>query len=85
MAVIDLIIVGFVSISLVVSLSRTPTVTKISTEELTDIEISAKALEIYLQDKQDHDKYCPFFTWEQPSLEVYKKTLESQLPEGCKK
>ena len=41
------------------------------------------ALEIYLQDKSDHKEYCPEIKWEQPDIEIYKKTLKSQLPEGC--
>lgn len=44
-----------------------------------------KALEIFLQDKEDHQNYCPKIMWEQPDIEVYKEKLESQLPEDCKK
>ena len=44
-----------------------------------------KALELFLQDQEDHDKYCPKFKWKQPPLKVYKKKLKSQLPEKCKK
>ena len=54
----------------------------ISTGDLAD---DLKALEIYLQDKEDYEKHCPKIRWEQPKLEVYKEKLESQLPEGCKK
>ncbi len=57
----------------------------VSQDELTEIEIAAKALEIYLQDKKDYDKYCPLRTWEQPSLDTYKETLKSYLPKDCKK
>ena len=55
------------------------------TSDVNDLERNAKALELYLQDRHDHDEHCPFLTWEQPPLDVYKKTLESQLPEECKK
>lgn len=44
-----------------------------------------KALEIFLQDKEDKQTHCPKLKWEQPDIEVYKKTLKSQLPETCKK
>jgi len=44
-----------------------------------------KALELFLQDQEDHEKYCPELEWEQPSIEVYRKILKSQLPEECKK
>ena len=43
-----------------------------------------KALEIFLQDQDDYSKYCPQKDWTQPDIEVYKKTLKSQLPKGCK-
>lgn len=44
-----------------------------------------KALEIFLQDKEDKKKHCPKLKWKQPSIEVYKKKLKSQLPANCKK
>tara|TARA_B100000073_G_scaffold229685_1_gene191704 strand:+ start:134 stop:388 length:255 start_codon:yes stop_codon:yes gene_type:complete len=66
-------------------ISRPDANAAISQEGLTDIEISAKALEIYLQDKEDHKKHCPKVKWDQPALDTYKKKLKSQLPEGCKK
>ena len=81
---VELFILGFASISLIVTLAGSPDEFKLTNNDLTELEISAKALELYLQDKKDHDKYCPFRTWEQPSLDIYKKFLESQLPEGCK-
>jgi hypothetical protein len=84
MPVIDIFILGFAGISLLVTLTTAPMSAKLSADEVTDLERSAKALELYLQDKKDHDKHCPFLTWEQPALDVYKKTLESQLPKGCK-
>ena len=53
-------------------------------QDLTDLERDARALELFLQDRKDYDDHCPFITWEQPDISVYKETLESQLPEGCK-
>ena len=52
--------------------------------DLSDMERDALALELYLQDKQDHADYCPQISWEQPPLSTYKETLRSHLPEGCK-
>jgi hypothetical protein len=55
-------------------------------EEPTDeMKRDIMALELFLQDKVDHEKYCPQICWEQPKLDVYKEKLESQLPEDCKK
>ncbi len=53
-------------------------------EDLSDVERDDRALELYIQDKQDHKDHCPDIEWDQPSLDIYKSTLESQLPEGCK-
>jgi hypothetical protein len=39
---------------------------------------------LFLQDRKDHSEYCPEISWEQPNIEIYKETLESHLPEGCK-
>ena len=50
-----------------------------------DLKRDMKALEIFLQDQDDHAKYCPKKKWEQPDISVYKKQLKSQLPKGCKK
>ena len=52
-------------------------------EPIDDLKRDTKALELYLQDKEDKQKYCP--KWTQPSIDVYKRTLKSQLPEKCKK
>ncbi|HBQ60728.1 MAG TPA: hypothetical protein DD671_14205 [Balneolaceae bacterium] len=54
------------------------------TQLVSDMETDARALELFLQDRKDHSEYCPETPWEQPDIEVYKETLESQLPEGCK-
>ena len=43
----------------------------VSQEELTDIEISAKALEIYLKDREDYKKNCPSIKWDQPALKFF--------------
>lgn len=42
------------------------------------------ALELFLQDEEDHRVHCPTVKWTQPSIDVYKEQLKSQLPEGCK-
>tara|TARA_R100000008_G_scaffold83381_1_gene68747 strand:+ start:861 stop:1091 length:231 start_codon:yes stop_codon:yes gene_type:complete len=52
--------------------------------DLDEMERDALALELYLQDKQDHKDYCPHIKWKQPPLSTYKETLVSHLPEGCK-
>ena len=50
-----------------------------------DLKRDMKALELYLQDQKDHKEYCSNLKWDQPVIEVYKKTLKTQLPAGCKK
>jgi len=52
--------------------------------DLSDIQRDALALELYLQDRKDHDEHCPQIQWEQPKLDTYKEELRSQLPEECK-
>jgi len=54
-------------------------------EPTDDLKRDMKALEIFLQDKEDKQTHCPKLKWKQPDIEVYKKTLKSQLPESCKK
>lgn len=44
-----------------------------------------KALELFLQDQEDHKEYCPDLEWQQPEIETYREKLESQLPKECKK
>jgi len=56
----------------------------IAAPECDDLKRNMKALEIFLQDQDDHQKHCPKVKWNQPDIDVYKKTLKSQLPEGCK-
>ncbi|OUU74784.1 MAG: hypothetical protein CBC29_06545 [Methylococcaceae bacterium TMED69] len=50
-----------------------------------DLKRNMKALELYLQDQEDYEEHCPELKWDQPDIDVYKKELTSQLPEGCKK
>ena len=52
--------------------------------DLSEMERDARALELYLQDQKDHENYCPQIEWNQPSLNTYKETLTSHLPDGCK-
>ena len=52
-------------------------------EPMDDLKRDTKALELFLQDKEDKQKHCPKLQWKQPRIEVYKETLKSQLPEGC--
>ena len=54
-------------------------------QETDDLKRDMKALELYLQDQEDHKEHCPTLKWDQPDISVYKEKLESQLPEGCKK
>ena len=54
-------------------------------EKLDGIKRDVKALELYLQDQEDHDKYCPTEEWEQPDIDVYKEKLKSQLSDFCKR
>ena len=48
-----------------------------------DLKRDMIALELFLQDQEDKEKFCPKLAWKQPDIEVYKKELKSQLPEGC--
>ena len=54
-------------------------------QQANDLERSAKALEFFLKDREDHKEHCPRLKRDQPKLEVYKKELKSQLPKGYKK
>lgn len=54
-------------------------------EPIDDLKRDTKALELFLQDKEDHKAHCPKLKWKQPDISVYKETLESQLPKECKK
>lgn len=50
-----------------------------------DLKRDMTALEIFLQDQDDHAEFCPKIKWEQPDISVYKEELKSQLPKNCKK
>ena len=56
----------------------------IDLEDTSKMETEAMAIQLYLEDLLDHDKYCSEIDWEQPDIEIYKETLISHLPEGCK-
>ena len=81
---VDIFIATFGGLCIIATLISEPRA-HISDESSADLEISAKALELYIQDKKDHDKHCPSIPWKQPALETYKEKLKSQLPKGCKK
>ena len=59
-------------------------VAPVTADEISEMERDTIALELYLQDKKDHEEYCPNLSWTQPLLEVYKENLTSQLPEECR-
>jgi len=54
-------------------------------QQCEDLKQDMQALELFLQDQDDHEQHCPKLKWDQPDISLYKKTLKSQLPEGCKK
>jgi hypothetical protein len=56
----------------------------IDLEDTSEMECDAMAIQLYLEDMLDHEKYCREVEWEQPDIEVYKETLVSHLPEGCR-
>ena len=58
---------------------------QVAAQDCDDLKRDMKALEMFLQDQDDHENYCPKIKWEQPDISIYKKELKSQLPEGCKK
>jgi hypothetical protein len=58
--------------------------TVVHAQDLSDVDRDTKALELFLQDKQDHKDYCPGIRWAQPKIKIYKETLKSHLPEDCK-
>ena len=55
-----------------------------ASEPCDDLKRDMIALELFLQDEEDHRLHCPQINWTQPTIEVYKKELKSQLPENCK-
>ena len=66
---------------LLMTLSAPP----LEAEPIDDLKRDTKALELFLQDKEDKQKYCPKLKWKQTRIEVYKEALKSQLPKECKK
>jgi len=58
--------------------------TVVHAQDLSDVDRDTRALELFLQDKQDYKDHCSHIRWEQPKIKVYKETLKSHLPEGCK-
>ena len=52
-------------------------------EETQKMLSSIDAIEFFLQDKQDFEKFCLSSEWEQPCLDDYKADAKSYLPEGC--
>jgi hypothetical protein len=59
--------------------------TSLKGEGMDDLVRNTKALELYLQDKEDYEKYCSHLPWEQPDIDIYKEKLETQLTEQCQK
>ena len=61
------------------------TKTKIETmdEKTEDLKNNMMALEIFLKDQEDYEKFCPKKKWMQPEMIEYKKKLRSMLPEDC--
>lgn len=59
--------------------------TPVNGEDMSDLVRKTKALELYIQDEQDYEKYCSHLPWEQPEIQVYREKLESQLTEQCQK
>ena len=57
----------------------------IAAEPTDDLKRDMKALALFLQDQEDHKNHCPKLEWKQPDISIYKETLKSQLPDGCKK
>ena len=54
-------------------------------QDMDDVKNDMCALEYFLQDKKDHEEFCPKLKWEQPKIKKYKEDPKSYLPEECKK
>ena len=52
-------------------------------EETQKMLSSIDAIELFLQDKQDFEKFCPSSEWIQPCLDDYKAEAKSYLPDTC--
>lgn len=59
-------------------------VTEDTKEKIRPLKRKLMGIEFYLQDRKDHEEFCPEIEWKQPKLKVYKKDPRSYLPEGCK-
>lgn len=46
--------------------------------------VDMKSMELFLLDKTQYQEHCAGIKWEQPTIDVYKEKLVSQLPEECK-
>ena len=46
--------------------------------------VDMKSMELFLLDKTQYQEHCAGIKWEQPSIDIYKEKLVSQLPEECK-
>ena len=69
----------------ILSILSTSAMTQKVSYDMSEMERDAKALELFLQDRDDHKKHCPSLDWNQPAIDIYKKELKSQLPSDCKK
>ena len=49
-----------------------------------DMARNMRALELFIADEMNYEKYCKSISWQQPEIDVYKEKLESQLPEECR-
>ena len=52
-------------------------------EKAEDLKNNMIALELFLKDQEDHEKFCSKLEWTQPEMIEYKKKLRSLLPEDC--
>jgi len=57
----------------------------LATPKTDELKKDMRALEFFLQDKEDHKKYCPKLKWKQPDIKIYKSKPKSYLPKNCKK
>ena len=57
----------------------------LATPKTDELKKDMRALEFFLQDREDKRKHCPKLKWKQPDIEVYKKKPKSYLPKNCKK
>ena len=77
------LIVPFIILVFMPYLLATTLVSASPVDDLDEMDRHQRALDLFLQDRNDYEKWCPHRTWEQPDISIYKKELESHLPEGC--